>query len=337
MKKALFLSLSAAIVVLFATLTIVYCAVPNEITYNGRLREYGQPITATRTMNFKIFDDVNAGASPWGSGNISVTVSSGVFSHILSPQNIDWKKKDYWLETTVEGKVLSPREKLTSHIYALHAQEAENINSDSKVSFSINNTEYMSIETNGEAKNITNGTTYYMVPRGAIIMWSGTTIPNGWAICDGSNGTPNLEDRFILATNNLNELTKTGGSNSYLLSVAQLPAHNHTITVDSAGNHSHTGTTGNQSQDHTHTTNGVSTNPNTGSYRGITDDNYSFDGNRALTYSITTTGENSSHTHSFTTDSSGSHTHNATSATTGSGTQIDNRPAFYKLAFIMKL
>ena len=328
---------SVTVILFFATLTTAYCAVPNEITYNGRLREYGQPITATRTMNFKIFDDVNAGASPWGSGNISVTVSSGVFSHILSPQNIDWKKKDYWLETTVEGKVLSPREKLTSHIYALHAQEAENINSDSKVSFSINNTEYMSIETNGEAKNITNGTTYYMVPRGAIIMWSGTTIPNGWAICDGSNGTPNLEDRFILATNNLNELTKTGGSNSYSLTVNQLPAHNHTITVDSAGNHSHTGTTGNQSQDHTHTTDVVSTVPGTGSSDGVLDTAYCQATDRHLNFYEQTSGVSASHTHSFITDSSGSHTHTAISANTGLNSQIDNRPAFYKLAFIMKL
>ena len=31
---------------------------------------------------------------------------------------------------------------------------------------------------------------YGTVPIGGIIMWSGTTAPSGWAICDGSNGTP---------------------------------------------------------------------------------------------------------------------------------------------------
>jgi hypothetical protein len=37
------------------------------------------------------------------------------------------------------------------------------------------------------------------VPTGGIIMWSGTiaTIPAGWALCDGSNGTPDLRNRFI--------------------------------------------------------------------------------------------------------------------------------------------
>ena len=31
-------------------------------------------------------------------------------------------------------------------------------------------------------------------------MWSGTiaTIPAGWQLCDGTNGTPDLRDRFIV-------------------------------------------------------------------------------------------------------------------------------------------
>ena len=38
------------------------------------------------------------------------------------------------------------------------------------------------------------------IPKGGIIMWSGATtaIPQGWALCDGTNGTPNLRDRFIV-------------------------------------------------------------------------------------------------------------------------------------------
>ena len=40
----------------------------------------------------------------------------------------------------------------------------------------------------------------YLVPGGFIGMWSGSaeTIPTGWALCDGTNGTPDLTDRFIL-------------------------------------------------------------------------------------------------------------------------------------------
>merc|ERR1719362_2207293 len=39
-----------------------------------------------------------------------------------------------------------------------------------------------------------------LVPTGTIVMWSGSiqNIPNGWKLCDGSNNTPDLRDRFIL-------------------------------------------------------------------------------------------------------------------------------------------
>ena len=38
-------------------------------------------------------------------------------------------------------------------------------------------------------------------PQGGIIMWSGTiaSIPAGWVLCDGANGTPDLTDKFIVS------------------------------------------------------------------------------------------------------------------------------------------
>lgn len=39
------------------------------------------------------------------------------------------------------------------------------------------------------------------IPAGGIIMWSGTiaSIPSGWALCNGSNGTPDLTDKFVVS------------------------------------------------------------------------------------------------------------------------------------------
>ena len=74
-----------------------------------------------------------------------------------------------------------------------------------------------------------------LVPLGGIIMWSGTTIPTGWALCNGSNGTPNLQDRFIVGAGSGYAVGATGGSAN-----ATLVSHNHT------------GTTGGVSADHYH-------------------------------------------------------------------------------------
>lgn len=53
-----------------------------------------------------------------------------------------------------------------------------------------------------------------IVPKGVILMWSGqeTNIPDGWALCDGTNGTPDLRGRFIIGFNSDYPLNSTGGS-----------------------------------------------------------------------------------------------------------------------------
>lgn len=66
------------------------------------------------------------------------------------------------------------------------------------------------------------------MPVGSIIMFNGKAeeIPSGWAICDGTNGTPNLIDRFILASTYAGG---TGGNSQITLSVSQLPPHRHRL------------------------------------------------------------------------------------------------------------
>lgn len=84
-----------------------------------------------------------------------------------------------------------------------------------------------------------------VLPYGAIIMWYGTiaNIPTGWALCDGTNGTPNLTNRFVIganadtastATTNITSVnTSTGGSKD-----AVVISHSHTATT-SIADHSH--------------------------------------------------------------------------------------------------
>jgi hypothetical protein len=71
-------------------------------------------------------------------------------------------------------------------------------------------------------------------PKGVIWLWSGSidTIPDGWALCNGENGTPDLRGRFVLGVNPnakantnfmINELNAKGGNEKALLK------HKHTI------------------------------------------------------------------------------------------------------------
>lgn len=62
------------------------------------------------------------------------------------------------------------------------------------------------------------------IPIGGIIMWSGSTIPTGWAFCDGNSGTPNLVDKFIVGAGSGYAVNAIGGTaNSVVV------AHSHLL------------------------------------------------------------------------------------------------------------
>ncbi|MEM7548838.1 MAG: hypothetical protein AAF363_04140 [Bacteroidota bacterium] len=95
------------------------------------------------------------------------------------------------------------------------------------------------------------------VPLGGIIMWSGDTInlPNGWALCNGNNGTPNLSGRFIVGVGQSSDgptnysVNQTGGEETHTLTKAELPRHHHEarsngqndadIHIELSGSHFH--------------------------------------------------------------------------------------------------
>jgi microcystin-dependent protein len=183
---------------------------------------------------------------------------------------------------------------------------------------------------------IVSGIDAYKVPAGGIIMWSGSTgsIPSGWFLCNGSNGTPDLRNRFVVGAGDSYAVDATGGADSVTLSTSQMPAHSHSGSTSSAGSHSHTfsGTTSTIG-DHTHDeyhyhTNGSGDGPGPGaSCCGGTIEDGGID-----------TGPSGSHSHTFsgTTSTIGDHTHTVSVGNTGGGASHENRPPYYALAYIMK-
>lgn len=172
-----------------------------------------------------------------------------------------------------------------------------------------------------------------IVPAGVIALWSGSvaSIPAGWVICDGLNGTPDLRDRFVVGAGNTYAVAATGGQNA----ITQVPAHTHdagTLVNAAAGGHSHTGTT---ASDGAHTHNLTYGNGSNGS------------GNTRLQVygTSTSTGTLSgavvsggAHTHTFTTSSVANHTHDISGSVASTGiASVDTRPPYYALCFIMKV
>ena len=84
------------------------------------------------------------------------------------------------------------------------------------------------------------------IPSGVIVMWSGSigSIPSGWALCNGSNGTPDLRNRFIIAAGGSYGVGSTGGSTQHnhggntaghTLTIAEMPSHSHNSRYNAWG------------------------------------------------------------------------------------------------------
>lgn len=187
------------------------------------------------------------------------------------------------------------------------------------------------------------------VPSGGIIMWSGSvaSIPTEWKLCDGTNSTPDLRSRFIVGSGTdsgaTHDIGDTGGANSTTLTEAQLPAHTHavgTLAASAAGGHTHSNTVGTAGA-HQHTFDIRASSDNdaesglTAAFRTTGSTNHS---QQTMASANTTVAGVGDHTHTVTIDAVADHTHSLTGATSsiGSGSAVDNQPAYYALAFIMK-
>ncbi len=173
------------------------------------------------------------------------------------------------------------------------------------------------------------------IPRGIIVMWSGneSTIPKGWILCNGKNGTPDLRGRFVLGyddgTGGMKDPTNTsdtkyrtvnntGGEKLHTLTVNEMPTHNHYVdlTASTGGHHAHGITTFNDNFDET------GGQPETGKI-GWTNDS-------KFTNYDKFPKRNTDH------DGLHSHTVKGNSNTRGNSKPHENRPPYYVLAFIMK-
>ena len=191
------------------------------------------------------------------------------------------------------------------------------------------------------------------VALGSIMMWSGSIadIPTGWQLCDGTNGTPDLRDRFVIGA----------GSNDYAVGTTggytdtTLPAHAHNWSGNTTAN----GNTNDQNLSHSHNVSGSGGTNNTGSHTHGWGAN-TFNGalgnafealdnpqNNAGGNKTANTNSQGSHSHNVSISGStnnvlGNHSHNVSvsvslsgnTSTQGQSVVGTNLPPYYALCFI---
>jgi hypothetical protein len=160
-------------------------------------------------------------------------------------------------------------------------------------------------------------------PIGGIIIWSGSvaSIPATWQLCDGTNGTPNLRDRFVVGAGSTYAVNATGGSAN-----AAVPEHTHSLTgasAASAGTHQHFVVRNLEA--------GNEGSLNTGNYiarRGTFGGDYSYD-----------FASSGSEANIGLTSNAGAHVHSLTGSTASAGVSgvNANLPPYYALCYIMKV
>jgi len=178
---------------------------------------------------------------------------------------------------------------------------------------------------------------------GSVMIWSGSavSIPSGWQLCDGTNGSPDLRDKFVVGAGSTYAVDATGGSKDSILVL-----HSHTIN-----NHTHSfsdsfsGNTDYFDTSHTHgfsanATANVQTSYGTGSnalYGGNTSTMNS--GTVPISFTLSDTGgpsANSNHRHGFSGSVSGTTGNPSDTGTNNQGSSGTdaNLPPYYSLCYI---
>ncbi|MFA5927998.1 MAG: hypothetical protein WC838_01685 [Candidatus Margulisiibacteriota bacterium] len=113
-------------ILVLAILSVGAFAVPNQLTYSGRLLQNGALVNSDLQMTFKIWTDPTAGALLWSTNNITVPVNQGIYSVALDQVNPNvFNGDNAYLEVIIDPagspETLAPRTKINSVGYALQA------------------------------------------------------------------------------------------------------------------------------------------------------------------------------------------------------------------------
>ncbi len=195
-----------------------------------------------------------------------------------------------------------------------------------------------------------------LLPYGCIIMWAGTPeiVPAGWHLCDGTNGTPDLRDRFVIGAGASYGPWASGGATAASAGTTAAGSHSHSTDVqgahdhagwsDVAGYHAHGGAvnghvlTQSEMPSHSHgyvmVSSGSGIQPG-GGLGNVGAGSDATGGNASHDHGINGDG---SHSHVTQTYVAGAHGHNISAVGDHAhSVTVATMPPFLALAYIMKL
>ena len=234
MKKTLIFSVLVLSFCLLVFSSIATADIPRVINYQGKLTDKeGYALNGTYNVTFRLYDAAAAGNLLWQEVHSSISVQKGLFSVILgstTPLDLTFDKQYYLSIQVGADPEMTPRQQLASAPYALMAKDSG--------------------------------------PTGTIAIWPTDAPPAGWLLCDGKevsrttytelfnvigttygagddSGTFNLPDlrgrvpvgkdsMGGISANRVNateadNLGRGDGEEKHVLTVAEMPSHNHTI------------------------------------------------------------------------------------------------------------
>lgn len=189
--------ISTAICLLYSA-TAAFTQELDRVRYDGMLTSHaGINLTTNQSFTFRLYFEPTGGVPIWSETHTNVNVTAGRFSVTLAS--------------------FQPLPAISATL-ALHL--GVTVGRDSEMKPRLRFEPF--------------GLSSCAVPRGLISIWSGSlsNVPPGWVVCDGTGGTPDLRDRFVLGAGSIAGVGDVGGRTRHDHSAVTIPGSVPTIRVD---------------------------------------------------------------------------------------------------------